>query len=245
MQLNASILCIWHSSPLNSRPSQSKGLLYKHRCHSLIHSLIHWSFSSPSLRHRQPQTSVGLIFRFFEYIWIYLDKYIHLSKYSLFFPRQIYLDIHSWPIYSDKDIGIFICSISMIANIFKFLCFQKCLKMVLLVKNGVILVNKKKKKYKNTKMAKIVQNSHGQMIWYSSIFKYFWQIYSFEKIFVVFLEQIYSDIHLWSFYYAKYFWIFICPISGKLYIQIFIRSKKVYSSHTAQNGFLFQLYNRL
>ena len=83
------------------------------------------------------------------------------------------------------------------------------------------------------KMAKIVQNNHGQTIWYSSTLEYFGRIYSFTKIFLdfsranlfgysflIFLScRIYLDIHLSNVYYNNY-------------IQIFIRPKNWYSSDT-------------
>ena len=62
----------------------------------------------------------------------------------------------------------------------------------------------------NMKMAKIVQNIIGQIVKYCNIFVYFGQIYSFSKIFV---DPIYSDIYLLSFYQAEYIRILICPIS--------------------------------
>ena len=83
-------------------------------------------------------------------------------------------------------------------------------------------------------MAKIVQNNLEKIIWYSNIFQYFGQIYSFAKIFVDFSwanlfaysfmillsYQIYSDIHLSNIY-------------GNEYIRIFISPKIGYLSHTA------------
>ena len=70
----------------------------------------------------------------FEFIWIYLDKYIHLSKYSLIYSKTnmfgysfviylnwwIYSDIHSSNIYDREYIWIFIVS-------------QKWFKMVIIV----------------------------------------------------------------------------------------------------------------
>ena len=65
----------------------------------------------------------------------------------------------------------------------------------------------------NMIMSKLVQDSFGQIFWYSNIFKYFGQIYSFSKIFIIFFMVIYSDLHLWSFYPAEYIWIFIRQLS--------------------------------
>ena len=75
----------------------------------------------------------GTNIQIFKYIRIYLDKYIHLSKYSLIFSKadifgysfviysywRTYLDIHSSNIYDSKYIWIFIVS-------------KKWLKMVLM-----------------------------------------------------------------------------------------------------------------
>ena len=55
----------------------------------------------------------------FKYIQIYLDEYIHLSKYSLIFSKAKIL------IYTDKYIQIFIHPISMIVNIFDLSLFPK------------------------------------------------------------------------------------------------------------------------
>ena len=82
-------------------------------------------------------------------------------------------------------------------------------------------------------MAKIVQNHFGQIMRYS-IYLYildkyihsqkysliFCRLNLFEYSFVIFLScQIYLDIHLSNMY-------------GNKYIRIFIRPKKLYSSHT-------------
>ena len=75
---------------------------------------------------------------------------------------------------------------------------------------------------KNMKMAKIVQNNLGKIIWYSNTFEYFGRIYSFAKIsvdflwatlfgysFVIFLScRIYSDIHSSNIYGNEYIRIF-------------------------------------
>ena len=92
----------------------------------------------------------------------------------------------------------------------------------------------------NMKMAKIVQNNLGKIIWYSNTFVYFGRIYSFAKIFVDFsranlfgysfviflLCRIYSDIHSSNIYSNEY-------------IRIFIRPKIWYSSHTGLFIYLF------
>ena len=87
----------------------------------------------------------GMNIRIFEYISIYLDKYIHSSEYSLFFPKQIYLDIHLWSVYTNKYIQIFIRPISIIANIFEFsafpnLFFLNCKKIVKWENNLIRLI---------------------------------------------------------------------------------------------------------
>ena len=98
----------------------------------------------------------------------------------------------------------------------------------------------------NMKMAKIVQNNLGKIIWYSNTFKYFGRIYSFAKIFVdfswlnlfgysfvIFLScRIYSDIHSSNIY-------------GNEYIRIFIRPKIWYSYHTGSECALFGEYYAL
>ena len=137
----------------------------------------------------------GTNIKIFEYIQIYLDKYIHLSKPLLIFSKAnifgysfvinlywgIYLDIHSSNIYDSKY------------NL-NFHCFPK------MVKNDYYwskMVQYGSKITQNMKIAKIVQNNLGKVIWYLNIFKYFGGIYSFAKIFVdFFLGQIYSNIHL-------------------------------------------------
>ena len=61
------------------------------------------------------------------------------------------------------------------------------------------------------------QNGPKQSWANNLIFKYiriFWtNIFIRKNNCWFFLEQIYSDIHSWSLYHAKYIWIFICPIS--------------------------------
>ena len=122
----------------------------------------------------------------------------------------MYSDINSWSIYADKHIRIFIRPISMIANIFEFSLFPKNgLKWLWLVQNGSIWV-KNNTKYENG------QNSPKQS-WASNLISEYIQIF-WTNIFIrnnirrFFLGQIYSDIHSWSFYHAKYIWIFIRPI---------------------------------
>ena len=74
------------------------------------------------------------------YIRIYSNIFRQIYSFRLniywFCPRQIYLDIHSWSIYTYEYIRIFIHLISMIANIFEFSLFPKnVLKWLLLVQN--------------------------------------------------------------------------------------------------------------
>ena len=124
----------------------------------------------------------GANIRIFDYIRIYLGKYIHSSKYLLIFSKanifgysfviylfwQISSDIHSSNIYDSKFIWIFIVS-------------QKCSKIGI---NSPKCFNMGPKKL-NMKMAKIVQNNLVQSIWYLNVIKYFGWIYSFTKIFMV------------------------------------------------------------
>ena len=121
----------------------------------------------------------------------------------------IYSDIHSWSIYVDRYIQIFIRPISMIANIFEFSLLPK------MVKNGYYwskLVQYGPKITQNMKMAKIVQKNLGHIIWYSNTFEYFGRIFSFAKYLLIFPGPIYLDIHFWSFCHAEYNRIFIRPI---------------------------------
>ena len=64
---------------------------------------------------------------------------------NIFFvcPGGIYLDIYLWSIYTHYFFGIFICPISIIANIFEFSLFLKNgLKWLIKVQNGSICVLK-------------------------------------------------------------------------------------------------------
>ena len=128
-----------------------------------------------------------------------------------FFSRQIYLDIHLWFIYTDECIQIFIHPISMIANIFEISLFPKYgLKWLLLVQNGLISAQN------NTKYEK-GQNSLKQSWANNQTFEYiliFWtNIFIRKNFHWLFLDRIYSYIHLWSFYQVEYIQIFVCPIS--------------------------------
>ena len=126
----------------------------------------------------------GTNIRIFKYIQIYLDKYIHLSKYSLTFSKANIIMIYSyWQMYSD----IHLSNIYNSKYIWFFNVSQKKLKMV--------WYGPKIKQ--NMKMAKIVQNNHGQIIIYSNIFVHFGWIYSFAKIFI-------------DFFLIKFIRIFIC-----------------------------------
>ena len=107
----------------------------------------------------------------------YLDIliYFNILKKKIFplnsgrsFPRRIYLDIHSWSIYTEKYIGIFIRPISIITNIFVF------------------SVQYGSKITQNMKIDQKVQNNLGKIIWYSIILEYFGRIYSFANIFIYF-----------------------------------------------------------
>ena len=66
------------------------------------------------------------------------------------------------------------------------------------------------------------------------IYCIFWtNIFSRKNICWFFLDQIYSEIQMWSFYHAKYIRIFICPISmGTNIIGYSFVQKKLYLSHT-------------
>ena len=83
-----------------------------------------------------------------EQIFGYLNifKYIRTNIFiginvPWFFLKQIYFDINLWSIYTDKYIHLFLCPISMIANIFEFSVFPRnCEKWLFLVKNGSIWV---------------------------------------------------------------------------------------------------------
>ena len=154
-------------------------------------------------------TSVGQIFGYsniFEYI--NTNIFIHPNIHKLY-PRRIYLDIHLWSIYDDEYILIFIRPISMIANVFEFSLFPKnglnCYYWSKMVQYGSKITQ-------NMKIAKIVKNNVGQIIWYSNTFKYFGRIYYSQKHLFIFLGQIYSDIHSWYFYHVEYTWIFIRQI---------------------------------
>ena len=70
------------------------------------------------------QNNIGQIIWYLN-IFEYLDKYIHLQKYSLIFLGRIYLDIHLWSFYHAEYIRIFICPISIVTNIFGYSFIQQ------------------------------------------------------------------------------------------------------------------------
>ena len=136
-------------------------------------------------------------------IFGYLDENIHSSKYLL-------IDIHSWSIYSDKYIWIFICSTSIIANIFWILIVsKKCWEGLLLVQNSSILV-KNNTKYENGQH--IQKQSWVNYLIFEYIRIFWMNILIPKNICWHFLGRIYSDIHLWYFSHAEYIWLLICPI---------------------------------
>ena len=144
-----------------------------------------------------------------KYIWIYWDKYFICLNILIFniFSRPNILG-YSFVIYLYLQIYLNIhCSISMIANIFEFSLFLKNIKnWLIMVQNGSICVQKHTK-YGN---GQVIPNKFKHIFWYLNLFEYFWQIYSFAKLFVdFFLGQIYLDIYLWSFHPAEYIRIFI------------------------------------
>ena len=96
-------------------------------------SFFFWDFDTPPLKQEklplliicfQCYNQCWTNIRIFKYIQIFLDKYIHLSKYSSIFSKanifgysfviylcwRIYSDIHSSNIYDSKYIWIFIVS---------------------------------------------------------------------------------------------------------------------------------------
>ena len=88
----------------------------------MSHLMCHMSCVTCHISH----VSLGQIFGYtniFEFIRIYVDKYIHLSENLLIFSKQIYSYIHSWSIYTNKYIRTFIRPISIKANIFELSVF--------------------------------------------------------------------------------------------------------------------------
>ena len=129
-----------------------------------------------------------------------------------FYPRQIYSDIHSWSIYTDKYIRIFICPIYMIANTFDILvCHKNCYKWLLMVQNGLVWVQNNTK-YENR------QNSPKQSWAYILIFGYvriFWtnificQIICkfFQGAFIrIFIRDILIRLNIFGYSFIQYLW---------------------------------------
>ena len=141
-----------------------------------------------------------------------------------FFPGRIYSDILSWSIYTHEYIRIFICPISMKANIFEYSLFpKKCKTWLLMVQNGSMLV-KNLTKYGNGQTSPI---NHGKIFWYIKT-----TIFIHTNICWFCLWWIYSDIYSWSFYSDECIRIFICPIPMVENIFRYLFVHKLYSSRT-------------
>ena len=154
----------------------------------------------------------GTNIRIFEYIRIYLDEYIHSSKYLVIFSKanifgysfviylcwQIYSDIHSSNIYDSEYIWIFIVS-------------QKGKKLLLLVETGSIWFQNNKK-YENG------QNSPKQSWENYLIFKYI--RISWTNIFIcrnirwffmgkfirIFIHDIFIVPKIFGYSFVQYLW---------------------------------------
>ena len=125
------------------------------------------------------------------------DEYSNNRIYSNIF-RQIYSFVQIFVIFFQGEyIRIFIRHLFMLTNIFGYSFVQyldgKYIYIFIVSQKKVKICNywSKMVQYgskitQNMKMAKIVQNSLGKIIWYSNTFEYFGRIYSFEKIFVDF-----------------------------------------------------------
>ena len=111
-----------------------------------------------------------------------------------------------------------------------------------MVQNGLKLAQNNTK-YKNS------QNSPKHSWAYNQIFKYiriFWMnIFIHKNIRLFFLNQIYSDIHSWSFYHAKYIGIFICLISMVTNISGYSFIQKNYIRPTLPRTLLFQVIQHI
>ena len=120
------------------------------------------------------------------------DEYSDIKICSHIF-RRIYSFVQIFVIFfQGKYIRIFICHLFMLTNIFRYSFVQK---MVIFFYYWSKMVQYGYKITQHMKMAKIVQNSVGKIIWYSNKFEYFGQIYSFTKKFVdFFMGKI-----IWSF----------------------------------------------